>query len=390
MAFSQDYEEFTIKSAHKEATFKISLKYTPEQRELIKSDLQALANIPKKGGGSKLHRKFFKGNISGDTYLKWLSQRIEKINYPDDFEREDWIASNERAGNKTISFYTSHFKRNDQNARLSTYIHEGRHSDKEDVEGHTLCNEIPKQEKPFSLWQQVNEQGYTKDVCDEGKYGAFFYQLVFNANLFGIDRNSETLDSSIISPLIGIARSDSQQEFLEDTDLICPAKDYLGIIDRGWVKMVKKVLMHNFNKEEQEIIPKLIYASGDDKMIKLLERSKWDQALVQKGACYYPVCDLLTSAPMSRVKKIMKNCPLSKYSETNLSFKNLFGFFMRQCQERPDLEKMKYFVKEWGVQPDYELNSRGDEKERKRSFSDILKERFPDEEYIKGYNKLKN
>lgn len=180
-AQEREYEKVIIKSENEEAVFYIDKEFPPERRKDIIADLQGLASIPLQGKTSPLHKKIFKGEVSGDTYLKYLAKNMSHFRMRRDGEHEDVADSTAfNLGNgKAIYLNWDYFLLDKDYRRWSVLLHEARHTPLFD-KGHKKC---PKRKKTFKgfFWEDIPEDKYSN--CDRAPYGAHFYEMVFRYNI---------------------------------------------------------------------------------------------------------------------------------------------------------------------------------------------------------------
>ncbi len=180
-------EKFIIKSGDFEASFLLSPLMPQEYRQMLKEDLRFIASIPKTNVGTPLHHKVFGGPVSGETYLRWLEQRMYRIKYTEAKRYEAAVAFNRknpniflRGNNKkrhSVFFTPATYFDSDRIERLATIIHEARHTDGFQ---HVNCQEPGDLDMYDRLSHNFSVEGKACDTVAWGSYGA---ELIFKFNL---------------------------------------------------------------------------------------------------------------------------------------------------------------------------------------------------------------
>lgn len=193
---------------------KISPQFPSEYRRFLEHDLDVISKIVGDNSGSRIHFQYFQGPVDGKTYLKWLNDNIDYINYDQNFSIGD------AAGMAVSPFYNFVFKRGIilgpiyfqlfQSGRIPLLIHEthhlvvkSRHIDCGSAHAEALTDTTEIDSKLHSDLASADLSSNGRiNACDDRPDGAYGVQFVFSSNLIkhcsncGDDKTLPTLRQS--------------------------------------------------------------------------------------------------------------------------------------------------------------------------------------------------
>lgn len=232
-------EKISLTSGNISIEIEIDDSFPEDKKEILISDLEFLASITG-GESTSLHREIFKGDVDGETYVKWLGDRIDTIYYSEEgphettkaYYNDDYFFDypilqtliplhDHKVTLTAVHFqldsdYGSDFNRI---SRVSTLLHEARHS-----EGfhHVDCPDpIEMTFEPYDRLPKFNVLTdlmlENKDVCDASYNGAYGVEVIFLINYYKHHSAPNNLQISDAERIISL----SARRILNE-DLIAP------------------------------------------------------------------------------------------------------------------------------------------------------------------------
>ncbi len=194
IVLAQNYELYIVESKNNSMEVLIDSDFSKEEVDLIKFYLDFGASIPNLGEGSLLFKKFFGNDVSGDTYVSWLKDKVKRINKGNDKDNAYAYLSFTRPAIANIDMFdiylNSEFFNNPDGkphlGQASIFIHEAAHRKILEFT-HSKCDEIIKIENDQLEAISVDElKKFGKD-CAKDLEDAYVYQAIFTLNFLKLD-----------------------------------------------------------------------------------------------------------------------------------------------------------------------------------------------------------